>query len=194
MTTTNETMKVITDGIDKKEGEGVVMGGKVIAVEVPDEMADILEGMISSLLSQGSCADAEESDSDPNSIRDPEDDHEFTETEELALRIIDMLAYRASNNLMKIARRLSTDSMLAIVKCIEEQDSEGQVFTLKAVFLSCGMNEAADELRFLDICSDYLDDAAFFFEEAFFDTDSMDWYSIENLLREKARAQNRKLN
>ena len=194
MTTTNETMKVITDGIDKKEGEGVVMGGKAIAVEVPDELADILEGMIRSLISQGSSADAEESDSDPNSIRDLEDDHEFTETKELALRIIDMLACRASNNLMKIAKRLSTDSMLAIVKCIEEQYSEGQVSTLKAVFLSCGMNEAADELRFLDICSDYLDDAAFFFEEAFFDTDSMDWYSIENLLREKARAQNRKLN
>lgn len=194
MTTTNETMKVITDGIDKKEGKGVVPGGKVIAVEVPDELAGLLEGLIGSLISQGGFTDAEEPESDPNSIRDPEYDHEFTETEELALRIIDMLAYRASNNLMKIARRLSTDSMLAIVKCIEEQDSEGQVSTLKAVFLSSGMNEVADELRFLDICSDYLDDAAFFFEEAFFDTDSMDWYSIENLLREKARAQNKKLN
>lgn len=194
MTMTNETMKVIADGIDKKEGEGAVMGGKVIAVEVPDELADILEGLIGSLLSKGSFADAEEPESDPNSIRDPEDDHEFTETEELALRIIDMLASRASNNLMKIGKSLSTDSMLGIVKCIEEQDSEGQVSTLKAVFLSCGMKEAADELRFLDVCSDYLDNAAFFFEEVFFDTDSIDWYSIENLLREKTRAQNRKLN
>ena len=38
MATTNETMKVIANGVDKKEEPEIIMGGKVIAVEVPDEL------------------------------------------------------------------------------------------------------------------------------------------------------------
>ena len=89
---------------------------------------------------------------------------------------------------------MSTESMLAIVKCFEKTNSESLVSMLKVLFLSHGMIDVAAELYLLDICKEYLEDVAFFFEDAFFDTDAIDWYSIENLLREKAIEHNNQLN
>ena len=68
------------------------------------------------------------------------------------------------------------------------------VRVLETIFLSNRMYDAAHELRLLERCKEYEADAAFFFEDAFWDTDAMDWYSIENLLRDKAKEQNSKLN
>ena len=59
MATTNETMKVIANGVDKKEEPEIIMGGKVIAVEVPDELAEVFEGIIGSLIEKSESAEAE---------------------------------------------------------------------------------------------------------------------------------------
>ena len=196
MATTNETMKVIANGVDKKEEPEIIMGGKVIAVEVPDELAEIFEGIIGSLIEKSESAEAESPENNDSNGGDWDDDEELTEAEELAADIAYWLAHRASDNLMKVAKeeQLSIESMLAIVKCFEKTDSESLVSMLKVIFLSHGMIDVAAELYLLDICKDYLEDVAFFFEDAFFDMDAIDWYSIENLLREKAREQNNQLN
>ena len=46
MATTKESMKVIAGGLDKKEEPEMLIGGKVIAVEVPDELAEAFERLI----------------------------------------------------------------------------------------------------------------------------------------------------
>lgn len=195
MATTKETMNVIANGVDKKEEPEIIMGGKVIAVEVPDELAEVFEGIIGSLIEKSESAEVESPEKNDSNGEDWEDE-ELTEAEELAAEIACWLARRASDNLMKVAKeeQLSTESMLAIVKCFEKTNSESLVSMLKVLFLSHGMIDVAAELYLLDICKEYLEDVAFFFEDAFFDTDAIDWYSIENLLREKAREQNNQLN
>ena len=195
MATTKETMNVIANGVDKKEEPEIIMGGKIIAVEVPDELAEVFEGIIGSLIEKSESAEVESPEKNDSNGEDWEDE-ELTEAEELAADIACWLARRASDNLVKVAKEehLSTESMLAIVKCFEKTNSESLVSMLKVLFLSHGMIDVAAELYLLDICKEYLEDVAFFFEDAFFDTDAIDWYSIENLLREKAREQNNQLN
>ena len=170
MATTKETMNVIANGVDTKDEPEIIMGGKVIAVEVPDELAEVFEGIIGSLIKKSGSAETEASKNDDSNGGDW-DDEELTEAEELAADIACWLAHRA-----------------------EKIDPESLVSMLKVLFLSHEMTDVAAELYLLDICKDYLEDVAFFFEEAFFDTDAIDWFSIENMLREKAREQNNKLN
>ena len=45
-------MKVIAGGLDKKEEPEVVMEGKVIAVEVPDELAEAFEKLIGGMITK----------------------------------------------------------------------------------------------------------------------------------------------
>ena len=96
--------------------------------------------------------------------------------------------------MIKEKNDLSTEAMLAITRCLLAADSDYLITILETIFLSDRMYDAAHELRLLERCKEYEEDAAFFFEDAFWDTDAMDWYSIENLLRDKAKEQNSKLN
>ena len=52
MATTKESMKVIAGGLDKKEEPEVVMEGKVIAVEVPDELAEAFEKLVGGMITK----------------------------------------------------------------------------------------------------------------------------------------------
>lgn len=183
MATTNETMKVIASGIGSNEEPEVIMSGRVITVEVPDELAEVFQGLIGSLAGTPVKPEGH-----------PEEDgvEEPTGAEELALKITTWLAGRASDNLMKIAEGLSTESMLEIVDCLERAEPAAHISMLKAIFLSCDMQKAADELRFLDICSEYEDEAAWYFKDAFLNTEMIDWYSVENLIRQKTGEKNSK--
>lgn len=198
MATTNETMKVIANGIEQKNEPETILEGKIVRLDLPEEAAEalaeifsIIEGLEEKQADKG--APAQE-----NSNGGPEDEDDFdrepTEVEELVDRIAAWTAYRAVEHLMKIAEDLTTDTMLAIVKCIEQMQAEGQILLLKAVFLSCGMNIAAEEMRLIDICMEYDEDAAYYFEDAFFDTPEIDWYSIENLIRDKTGQKSNLLN
>ena len=85
MATTKESMKVIAGGLDKKEKPEVVMEGKVIAVEVPDELAEAFEGLIGSMISKCENEDIQSPERDQNNGRESEDDDwKPTETQELA--------------------------------------------------------------------------------------------------------------
>ena len=196
MATTKETMKVIAGGLDGTKEPEITVAGKVIAVEVPDELAEAFEQLIGGIIKsedkdilsheddQSDCDDTEDEDSEP------------TEVQELVMDIAFMLGSRASDHLMMIKEKndLSTEAMLAITRCLLAADSEYLVTILETIFLSDRMYDAAHELHLLERCKEYEADAAFFFEDAFWDTDAMDWYSIENLLREKAKEQSSKLN
>jgi len=197
MATTKESMKVIAGGLDKKEKPEVVMEGKVIAVEVPDELAEAFEKLVGGMITK--CEDkgnlhSENDQNDGGHAKD--EDSEPTEVQELVMDIAFMLGSRASDHLMMIKEKndLSTEAMLAITRCLLAADSEYLVTILETIFLSDRMYDAAHELHLLERCKEYEADAAFFFEDAFWDTDAMDWYSIENLLREKAKEQNSRLN
>ena len=132
----------------------------------------------------------------PNPTEEPVLTPEPTEVQELVMDIAFMLGSRASDHLMMIKEKndLSTEAMLAITRCLLAADSDYLVTILETIFRSDRMYDAAHELHLLERCKEYEADAAFFFEDAFWDTDAMDWYSIENLLREKAKEQNSKLN
>ena len=197
MATTNESMKVIAGGLGKKEEPEVVMEGKVIAVEVPDELAEAFEKLIGGMITKCEDKDNLHPEDDQNGNADTEDeDREPTEVQELVMDIAFMLGSRASDHLMMIKEKndLSTEAMLAITRCLLAADSDYLVTILETIFLSDRMYDAAHELHMLERCKEYEEDAAFFFEDAFWDTDAMDWYSIENLLRDKAKEQNSKLN
>ena len=197
MATTKESMKVIAGGLDKKEEPEVVMGGKVIAVEVPDELAEAFERLIGGMITKCEDKDNLHTEDDQNDNADTEDEEvEPTEVQELVMDMAFMLGSRASDHLMMIKEKndLSTEAMLAITRCLLAADSDYLVMILETIFLSDRMYDAAHELHLLERCKEYEADAAFFFEDAFWDTDAMDWYSIENLLREKAKEHNSKLN
>ena len=197
MATTKESMKVIAGGLDKKEEPEVVMEGKVIAVEVPDELAEAFERLIGGMITKCEDKDNLHTEDDQNDNADTEDEEvEPTEVQELVMDIAFMLGSRASDHLMMIKEKndLSTEAMLAITRCLLAADSDYLVMILETIFLSDRMYDAAHELHLLERCKEYEADAAFFFEDAFWDTDAMDWYSIENLLRDKAKEQNSKLN
>ena len=197
MATTKESMKVIAGGLDKKEEPEVVMEGKVIAVEVPDELAEAFERLIGGMITKCEDKDNLHPEDEQNGNADTEDeDREPTEVQELVMDIAFMLGSRASDHLMMIKEKndLSTEAMLAITRCLLAADSDYLVTILETIFLSNRMYDAAHELHLLERCKEYEADAAFFFEDAFWDTDAMDWYSIENLLREKAKEHNSKLN
>ena len=58
MATTKETMKVIAGGVNKKEESEVIMDGRVIAVEMSDELAEVFEGLVEALISK--CEDVQQ--------------------------------------------------------------------------------------------------------------------------------------
>lgn len=198
MATTKETMKVIANGIEQKNVPETILEGKIIRLDLPEEAAEALAEIFSLIEGLEGKQEYKVADAQENNNGAPEDDDDYdkepTETEELVDRIAAWTAYRAVEHLMKIAEDLTTDSMLAIVKCIEQMEAEGQILLLKSIFLSHGMNEAAEEMRLLDICLEYDEDAAYYFEDAFFDTPEIDWYSIENLIRDKTGQKNDLMN
>jgi hypothetical protein len=93
-----------------------------------------------------------------------------------------------------ILENVNKESALSIVKRFDEADPKALISMLKVLFLSHGMNAAADELTFLNIIIEHWGDTMFYFRDAFFETDQIGWYSMENLLKENAEEQNNRLN
>ena len=210
MATTKETMKVIAGGVNKKEESEVIMDGRVIAVEMSDELAEVFEGLVEALISKCEDENAERSENDRNNM-DREDDGYFMKVEELAALVGVWQAIRAAENMVIILenvnkesalsivrqasqRVLRLQSALSIVKRFDEADPKALISMLKVLFLSHGMNAAADELTFLNIIIEHWGDTMFYFRDAFFETDQIGWYSMENLLKENTKEQNNRLN
>ena len=193
MTTTKETMKVIAGGLDKKEEPEVIMDGKVIAVEMPDELAEVFERLVETLISKCEDKDADRSESNQSKVN-PQEDGYFMKVEEMAALIGVWHAIRAAENMVIILEKLNKESALSIVKRFEEADSKALISMLKVLFLSHGMKVAADELTFLDIIIEQWGDTMFYFGDAFFETEQIGWYSMENMLKENAKEQNNRLN
>ena len=193
MTTTKETMKVIAGGLDKKEEPEVIMDGKVIAVEMPDELAEVFERLVETLISKCEDKDADRSESNQSNMN-PQEDGNFMKVEEMAALIGVWHAIRAAENMVIILEKLNKESALSIVKRFEEADPKALISMLKVLFLSHGMKVAADELTFLDIIIEQWGDTMFYFGDAFFETEQIGWYSMENMLKENAKEQNNRLN
>lgn len=103
-------MKVIAGGLDKKEEPEIVIGGKVIALEVPEELTEIFDNLAYSLIGRCRRPIDEEPECDPDKEESREDNVEYSETWKLAARISEGLAERAADNLMKIAENLTLPS------------------------------------------------------------------------------------
>ena len=193
MATTKETMKVIAGGVNKKEESEVIMDGRVIAVEMSDELAEVFEGLVEALISKCEDENAERSENDRNNM-DREDDGYFMKVEELAALVGVWQAIRVAENMVIILENVNKESALSIVKRFDEADPKALISMLKVLFLSHGMNAAADELTFLNIIIEHWGDTMFYFRDAFFETDQIGWYSMENLLKENTKEQNNRLN
>ena len=94
MATTNETMKVIAEGIGQKKSPDIIMDGRVIVIEIPDEMEEIFRDLAGSLV--GRCDKTIEKRLE---AEDDDEDWKNNETGELASRIAAVLAHRAVDNL-----------------------------------------------------------------------------------------------
>lgn len=119
MATTKESMKVIAGGLDKKEEPEVVMEGKVIAVEVPDELAELFEGFIGSLIGNSEEANKKEMEKEHDTEKDyGNSDWEPTEAQELVWDFAAALGCRASKHLVMLKEKnvFSTEKMLKIVR------------------------------------------------------------------------------
>ena len=201
MATTKESMKVIAGGLDKREEPEVVMEGKVIAVEVPDELAELFEGFIGSLIGNSEEANKKETEKEHDTEKDyGNSDREPTEAQELVWDFASALGCRASKHLVMLKEKndFSTEKMLKIVRGLIGLDSDYMVSILSGILILGDMEDAAHEIDLLDICKRYDDDAASIFTDAFWDTDAMDWYSIELSIRDsddkRTNDNNNKLN
>ena len=195
MATTKETMKVIANGIDKKKAPEVIVGGKVIEVEVPDEVAEVLEGLIGSLISSGDIAGTEprvRNQNNNGNCNDP-DDFELTQTDELAGVIAIKLAACAAKHFMRIVEPMDTEVIQTIVKNLEESDPKAMVDILRVMFTTHYLNHVARELHLLDLCQAYSTYSYEIFQDCFLEDERIDWYSVENWLKEKNIQHNSKL-
>lgn len=123
MATTKETMKVIAGGVNKKEESEVIMDGRVIAVEMSDELAEVFEGLVEALISKCEDENAERSENDRNNM-DREDDGYFMKVEELAALVGVWQAIRAAENMVIILENVNKESALSIVPNTEYIDRD----------------------------------------------------------------------
>ena len=195
MATTKETMKVIANGIDKKEEPEVVLGGKVIAVEVPDELAEMFEGFVGSLIA----AAEKECSEEAGAKQDDEETFkpvklERTEISKLTEEFAEVIAQRVADQFMILMRSMKFASIRSVVKSLEEAEPEAMVNILKAIFLATDMDNALKTLELLDICYAYHPYSYDLFQEAFLDVEGIEWFCVENWLKEEQAEQNNKLN
>ena len=195
MATTKESMKVIAGGLDKKKEPEVIVGGKVIEVEMPDEVAEVLEGLIGSLISSGEIAGTEPKVSNQNNSGDPDggDDLEPTQTEELAGAITIKLAASAADAFMEIAGEMDVEAIQMVVKSLENARPKSMVRILRVLFLTEQMKKAVEELELLDICQEYDTYSYELFQDCFLEDERIDWYCVENWLTERNIQHNSKL-
>ena len=111
--------------------------------------------------------------------------HDPTEAEKLAGEIAVRIAFDASDNFMAATEGMKLKTVQAIVKDLEEAEPESMIAILKALFLASNMEAAVKELELLDLCSTYDEYSYDFFQDAFLDTDAIDWYCVENWLPDK---------
>jgi hypothetical protein len=195
MATTKETMKVIAGGLDREKAPEFITGGRIIAVEVPDELTEVFEGLIGSLTGNGESAETETQVMNQNDNGDSEscDDLEPTPTEELAGAITIKLAAGAADAFMEIASEMDVEATQMVVKNLENARSKSMVRILRTLFLTQKMKKAVKELDLLDICQEYDAYSYELFQDCFLEDERIDWYCVENWLTEKNIQHNSKL-
>lgn len=169
MATNKETRKVIANEIDKKEEPEIIMGGKVIAVEVPDELAEAFEGFIGELMSKGKDDIATVVENCHGNSEDPEDEEwEPTETQELASDIAFEVAERTGNMFVRLMEGNDPEIAMGMLKTLERSFYRSDVYVLRTLFLISEMYDAARNLDLLDICYEYDESVYDLFHDYFF--------------------------
>lgn len=107
---------------------------------------------------------------------------EITPLEEMAYVVTGYLAHLAEINFAGLDSD-ELDLMNLVVR-MEEVDGKTAVRMIQTAFLVDGMTYAAAELDLLRLLEKYDDDIYDKFYDALFETDTFDWYSVENMLRE----------
>ena len=163
---------------------------------MPDELAEVFEGVIASLLFAIEEMDPEATKEKREQLEGSSKAERMTpaEVERLAGDIATEIAFDAADHFMDIAKTMEAESIKAVVKTLEDADPEDMVPVLRALFLASGKVEAAKEMDLLDICDSYEPFSYDIFQDTFLDTDAIDWICIENWLAEKNEEYNNKLN
>lgn len=197
MATTKESMKVIAGGLDKKEEPEVVMEGKVIAVEVPDELAEAFEGLIGSMISKSANGDIQSPGRDQNNGRESEDDEwKPTETQELASGIVFEVAERTGERFIRLIEGNDPEIVMGMLKALERSFYRTDVYVLRTLFLVSGMKDAVNDLDLLDICYVYDEGVYDLFRDYFFVSEGITEYRYKyySEKEQKDHGPNSKLN
>ena len=190
MATNKETMKVIANGIDKKEAPEVVMEGKVIAIEVPDELAEAFEGFIGALIEKDKYDVSAAVERVKGSKDDSEDDEwEPTETQELASDIAFEVAERTGKMFVRLMEGKDPEIVMGMLKTLERSFYRSDVYVLRTLFLISEMYDAAKNLDLLDICYEYDDSVYDLFHDYFFVSEGITDYQ-QQYYEEKEKKDN----
>ena len=172
MATTKETMKVIAKGIDEKEEPDVIPAKTIIRVEVPDELADIIERDIDSI---SICRKKEDMKREEIA---PEDEYEAADVEELAEQIIFEIAEKAAADFVLFAGEGDPECVLLVLEVLRKRFFSSLSHALRIVFLTAGWDAAVWRLDLLDTCCEYDEATDELFYDYFFTSEAMTDYLI----------------
>ena len=133
MATTKETMKVIAKGIDEKEEPDVIPAKTIIRVEVPDELADIIERDIDSI---SICRKKEDMKREEIT---PEDEYEAADVEELAEQIIIEIAEKAAADFVLFAGEADPECVLLVLEVLRKRYFSSLPHALRSL---CNVNRS----------------------------------------------------
>ena len=107
------------------------------------------------------------------------------QTEDLC-PVIEALAEKTADRFVDMAINLDMTGTMEIISHLMaaqyREDAKMAVTLIKCIFIASGMREAAKDLDLLDQCCSRDASVCEAFTEAFFETEQMDWFQIENIL------------
>lgn len=111
-------------------------------------------------------------------------DPDTSEIEGLISLISAVTAVKTADDFTAMVDGKRMDIIDLMLNMIENTCPKAAVRILKGMFYACGMEYAAERLDIIDICSGYCEDAYENFINDFMQTDDIDWFMMEDTLKE----------
>ena len=109
-------------------------------------------------------------------------EYRITPAEELTDSIADYLAHMTADRFGKVVRETGPAAVRQLILRIEHSESETVIKMLQAVFLSCGMTHAAEDLDILMLCEKHDSEVYNAFFDSLMETEVIGGYMTGCLL------------
>ena len=106
---------------------------------------------------------------------------------EFAHEMVTALASRVAREFIETVEHMDRDHICSIVDYLEKSDPLTAVDMLRGILFTSDSDTGVENLNIVDRCSDYDEDIYELFMEEFFDYEDVNWYLIDNWLRDAAR-------